>query len=70
MKMKRGKKLLVTILSIVMVVTTLTACTGGEAGKLGKGKTVLTVNYWLSGMGEQWLFTDETVNVHGSSRIV
>lgn len=53
--MKRGKKILVTILSLVMLVTTLTACTGGEASKQGKGKTVITVNYWLSGMGEQWL---------------
>ena len=53
--MKRGKKLLVTILCIVMMVTTLTACSAEGTGKPGKGKNVITVNYWLSGMGEQWL---------------
>ncbi len=53
--MKRVKKLLVTILSVVMMVTTLTACTGESTSKLGKGKDVLTIHYWLSGMGEQWL---------------
>ena len=53
--MRKGKRLLAVLLVIIMSVTTFTACSGGGAGGNAKGKKEIKINYWLSGMGEQWL---------------
>ena len=55
MKMKLWKRMLATLLATLMCSTALTACQKAGTGVGSKGKTEIKVNYWLSGMGEDWL---------------
>ena len=53
--MKKMKKIIALILTIIMSVSVLTACGGGETKKNMKGREEIKISYWLSGLGEQWL---------------
>lgn len=56
MKMKKGKKILAVLCSIIMGVTALTGCSDSSSqGKDVEGKTEIKLSYWMSGLGEEWL---------------
>lgn len=55
MRMKFGKKMLAVLLVLIMCSSVLTACQNVGSGGNLRGKTEIKINYWLSGMGEDWL---------------